>query len=327
MFQRLPQKKEHNNQKRTVQSKIDIANHSNRQQTRTNDLPLGYINDLSVIQRKGVVGVTLSTGLSEQYTGEDVKIDTLTFGGRFETGLKKTDEEGKLSKTEGDHTIADTFIKKYQKDYLKEKDMNTALAFYFRLANEILCEVMPTDNVETYLKERYGDSRNEAHNTLKHIAFAYREGAYSLLEWNILFKDIVESYNMAYAKSLFSTQGNGTGGHGEQSGISALKKVKHPNETRGNAKSLEKSMNKLLDQKSVNKLLYTESTFETIAGIEADEAKGIIMNDESKDYQTAWNDELKFNSYDTVKNRFSVMKNIAIESRQQYHERYDKKMI
>ncbi len=299
-----------------------------------------------VIQRKGVAGVTLSMVQNIRLPAKSVCVDTLTFGDRFDTGLKKKVmkngrevllKSGKpqLADVEGDHTIADVFVKKYQKDYLKEKNLAEALNFYGNLAGEILGDAPPerfAGDIEGFMEKRYHESQDLAHKTIQYVNFAESKSGegFLLKEWNVLFKDVVESYNRAYAKSLLSTQGKGTGGHGEGTSVKALKRVKHSAPEGVSPEDLRR-IESLIDLGSVNTLQQPDvlGQYRTIAGIPLKEAEALLGKPAV--YQTSGRDVLRradpnifyAGVQDAVKVRFDVMKNAAIDSRRRNHERYD----
>ncbi|MDE5696173.1 MAG: hypothetical protein K2I96_01990 [Lachnospiraceae bacterium] len=81
----------------------------------------------SVVQRKIKVGVSLRLRESEERPLEAYLIDTVKFAERADTKLKNYKSGGA---TQGAHTIADAFVKKYQKEMLKNCNVQEAYNFY-----------------------------------------------------------------------------------------------------------------------------------------------------------------------------------------------------
>lgn len=125
--------------------------------------------------------------------------------------------------TQGDHIIADAFIKKYQKDRVKGQDMNMVLDFYNKMAAEI-----EMDNQSAEMED---DTRVVESNALlresKTLIDKACQKPYLIFEWNVLVKEIIKRFNMGYAKSQFSTTGTGSGGKGEKETMNNLRMLKH----------------------------------------------------------------------------------------------------
>lgn len=96
------------------------------------------IADRDVVQRKIKVGVSLRAQENEMKPLNEYVIDTVKFGERADTKLKNYKSGGA---TQGAHTIADAFIKKYQKEMLKGCNAEQAYNFYY---NEF--QKIDTDN-------------------------------------------------------------------------------------------------------------------------------------------------------------------------------------
>lgn len=236
----------------------------------------------------------------------------------------------KGSPTQGDHTIADVFIKKYQKDYLKNKRLGRALFFYWNLANELSKEELPP-STSGFMKNRYDKSKELSSKTLQKIDYTIHLQPQPLTVWNILFKDIATSYNEAYAKSLFSSQVRKyTGqGHGEAKGIRALKAYKHPT---SKYKPNPQSLNNLIDIYAVCNVPDTDINYNSIAGISWEEAAGAIdfVRKNAPDVIFGKRTEIIIknminkqatqpptNSREMLVVRFDVMKAMAIKSRRE----------
>lgn len=289
-----------------------------------------------VIQRAGL-GVSVIPVDMSVLTSNQVKVNTINFGERYDTGLKKiavpkkkydaalvasadeivkkfskmSDTErasynptmsqevyrlvwDKLtpglrsymnepeqltqvntkSKTQGDHTIADAFIKKFQKDYVKGCLVSKVLDFYENLGNEI-----KYDNAMAAADdERIMDSNTKITNSLNLISGS-KEKELNVFGWNVLIKEIIKKYNMGYAKSLLATQGVGSGGKGEAKGMENLGFMKDnpPDSVRGNIYRKEAVLASLFDVQSALKLKnHVKTGYPSIAGLPADEASGYM---------------------------------------------------
>ena len=175
--------------------------------------------DSNVIQCAGTVAVSLSPVALTNFSASEIYIDTITIADRFETGLRYNKKP-----TQGDHTIADAFVKKYQKEMLKGHTIEDALEFYYKQASEILKETdfilqINPDDKRAQIAEQKADDVIDLTDT-----YAIKTGSFD--QWNVLMKEIIFRYNEAYAHSPFATQGHGTGGHGEKGGLSALKNIR-----------------------------------------------------------------------------------------------------
>ena len=217
------------------------------------------------IQRKAAVGVTLSTVSQERFWASELKVDTLTFGGREDPHLPilRTDTRGGMkleenSDTQGAHTFADAFVKKHQKDVVKGLPLSEALEFYAFLVDQlekreigqeatdlsgfdpVLALPLAARENESAVK-RAGEFREAyVQALLKRRALCLQKiellrrsldgmqsgPARPMTVWNVLFKHLVSSYNQAYALGSLSTVGVGTSGRGEASGLYALKQEK-----------------------------------------------------------------------------------------------------
>lgn len=155
---------------------------------------------------------------------DQLYVDDITLSGRFKTELRT-----ERKSTEGAHTIADVLIKKYQKDMMRGKPLNDAFLFYRNLANEVKAEssfIVKSAPNSNPADSRFDNSQQYADRTIR-IIDENIGVTHTFREWNVIFKEIVSSYNNAYARSYQATLGVGTPGKGEGNGIKyGLKRTK-----------------------------------------------------------------------------------------------------
>lgn len=222
-----------------------------------------YTAKRNVVQRKIKVGVSLRLDEDEQEVRplDQYIIDTVKLAERADTGLKNYKSGGT---TQGAHTIADVFVKKYQKEMLKGSKVDQAYNFYgnefqtmqidnaaflsmynvlFRDDNaaeriQTLCSlqagrkdqatVTHTENLlKAYEEEMDRKSRLESSNEWIGKGQALIAGKNACGTSTQVRKDLVELisiYNEAYAQSALSTCKVGTRGRGEAGGMHNIKK-------------------------------------------------------------------------------------------------------
>lgn len=206
---------------------------------------LSYVQGLTkqentdVIQCAGTVELSLvpQKDLNTKYSADQVLVDTLKILDRYATGLPNS--------SQGDHTIADVLIKKYQRDSIIGCPISSACDFYFENSKRIMKLATWADHIEYDRDKEFRDGKkyrkgehilNYRGRSGRAYKFAKGAGDYAntiktkdatLSVWNMKLKAIINKFNHAYALSPFSTLGVGTGGHGEAGGIKNLKTAKH----------------------------------------------------------------------------------------------------
>lgn len=165
------------------------------------------LSNRSAIQRTGnfSASVSLSVPQDENFQADGLKIDTIKLTGRTDTGLKKNGD-----KTQGDHIIADTFIKSYQKVMLRDKPIIEALEFYDMCFNVIsqqqqtipfVSESLVSEDIQ---KKRKSITESEMQNGVDRIN-AIKGGEFPMYLWRKYLVDIISHYNEAYSHSKAAT--------------------------------------------------------------------------------------------------------------------------
>lgn len=192
-----------------------------------------------LLQRKLDVGVSLRHREDGgKQPGANYVVDTIKLSGRSSTGLEKG--------SQGDHTIADALVKKYQKIMVRGLPLPNAKVFYRNLFAEIILQNsrMP-DNADDVSKSRVQTSNAQANEGQSLIEAALKEDVpKTVTEHRKDLVQIIRLYNDAYAHSYTATQGRGTGGHGEKEGMGAVRTALKEGEVTA-------SLFKLLDYGSV----------------------------------------------------------------------------
>lgn len=258
------------------------------------DRPVGNVNSArGVIQRaqEGKVGVTLAPLGDIMWASGQLYVDDITLSGRFKTELRTE----KNSSTEGAHMIADVLIKKYQKDMMRGKSLDKAFLFYKNLAGEVKAESSfavknaPNSNPT---KTRFHNSQQYADRMIR-IIDGNIGAAHTFREWNVIFKEIVSSYNNAYARSYQATLGVGTPGKGEGQGIKyGLKLTKRDINDKNPVHYINET--KLIDMESVSQLddanFISMADMQSIAGLQMDDAIEEILQVRGK--QNMFSDDM-----------------------------------
>ncbi len=215
-----------------------------------------------IIQRKFEAGVSLIPIETDhiEFSQNDIKIDSMKLQGRSTTGL-----DG-----QGNHTIADTFIKKYQKDMLKQRPVGFALHFYSSLLHE-LCQDLESAG-PGYAPDRH--SKCSVYMENAQAAGAQMQNEHTFYEWRKLLTELITSYNDAYAYSPFSTIGvaGKNSGKGESSGKIRSKKAKRLGQFDLRGASY------FLDINAVEQTGVRPGTYDTYAGVDANLSGEITQN-------------------------------------------------
>ncbi|RGZ01895.1 hypothetical protein [Clostridium sp. AM58-1XD] len=167
-----------------------------------------------VIQREVEAGVSLYRveERDQKVPMEALGVDTIKLTGRSKTGLKSGVDDA-----QGAHTIADTFIKKYQKEVVKGRLLYEAVDFYRSLFLELETDLtLPVQNEEDAKRVEEANKRvAQANVTFQEMAGVNN---FNHVEWRKLFQEIIVSYNDAYAYSPFATRGYAGKGSGKGEG-------------------------------------------------------------------------------------------------------------
>lgn len=185
--------------------------------SKTRSHPMG----LSVIQRKLAVGVSLQIGGDPyaDYESSNVVVDTVKLSGRSATGLP--------GGSQGDHTIADALIKKYQKVMVRNKPLPAVHEFYWSEFEQIKCANESVLSSRQVLNDsqirRVQNSNGLVDRGQKELIEQRALGSETLYGHRKALKEIILLYNDAYAHSFYSTQGTGSGGKSEKEGMKVVR--------------------------------------------------------------------------------------------------------
>lgn len=225
-----------------------------------NQAMLGQLQDSQgVIQRKLEASVSLIPLQTAEnlYPSDGIAIDSMKLQGRSETGLKG----------QGNHTIADTFVKKYQKEILKERPVSDALDLYSNLMDELRKDVALAGS--DYTADRR-DKCNE-YLDLAQEAGTQMSGQYNSYVWRKILTELIKAYNDAYAYGPFSETGVAGRGSGKGEGTGKAKSKM--------AKKLQHfdllGASYILDVNAVEQTGVLDEQYDTYAGVAASEADPI----------------------------------------------------
>jgi len=178
-----------------------------------------------VIQRSGtfVASVSLRESEMKLYDAGQLTIDTIKLSGRADTGLKKEN-----NKTQGDHTIADVFIKKHQKIMSRDKTISEFLLFYEDMNTKLIedsknfAKNHPDHNDVLNRSEEFVQEQAANNNDLIYII---RNVKLPMYRWRKELQTIITNYNDAYSHSRTATiyNENRPTGKGEGSAMKYLK--------------------------------------------------------------------------------------------------------
>lgn len=179
----------------------------------------------------------LKTG-PQTYTASQLIVASFDLPYRWGTGLANL-STGR--ETQGDHTIADAFIKFYQKISVVHHTLQEAYRFYYTKFDKVIEEnnLLPMEYTPSQLRSIDFTSPQEERlyqlqqgRVVSSTAYA-NDGKVACLNYmrdttaedveshTKKFISVVEAYNQAYALSLLSSFGeSGTGGHGERGATS-----------------------------------------------------------------------------------------------------------
>lgn len=186
-----------------------------------------------IVQAKIKVGIDLRhIQDTEKRNCNEYLINNITLAQRDSTGLVNP-ETGKA--TQGDHTISDAFIKEYQILLLRNRPLSMLYAFYEKLFNEVkqenwhiyqrICSIPNNDITREKRRMRAMHKYVECGE----LYLRNKQTEMSIDEHIFSAKSIIENYNAAYAHSLLSVYGKGSGNKGEQVSMKALKEWWIPN--------------------------------------------------------------------------------------------------
>lgn len=209
----------------------------NRENTETQAKLIKGIKAVTpTIQRSGDFSASVALRLPDlgaAFPADALFIDTVKLTGRTNTGFTKISAKThRRERTQGDHTIADTFIKTYQKGMLRDKNILDALGFYDRNFNEItnsengLPPVSPDLTSESEQTERHGvveQKVTEGGNLIKELSAQ----VLPMPLWRKGLVRVINCYNEAYSHSKAATVYNSSKptGKGEASKKKTLKKL------------------------------------------------------------------------------------------------------
>lgn len=137
-------------------------------------------------------------------------------GDRVSTMLRTADRRA----TQGDHTIADIFIREHQMAMVRNAPLCEALVFYIDLFNEVKTNNQYLQDDRTERSSEYADNGIERANRM--LEEPEKRSAFTSD-----FQEMVKTYYNAYARSAFSTQGEASGGHGERGGAAQIRNISH----------------------------------------------------------------------------------------------------
>lgn len=193
----------------------------------------------ALIQRKMSVAASLSLDPGGVFQASQFTVDSIKLSDRADTGLKAAGG----GKTQGDHTIADALVKKYQKVMVRGRPLLNVFMLYYNLFREIekgneLYQGPPKpieemeDQGEAAFWEsqpnRIQQSNKICNEGLEFISDPLANTKQTGKEHRQDLVEVIKLYNDAYAHSFLATQGYGTGGHGENAGMQAVRKtLKH----------------------------------------------------------------------------------------------------
>ena len=220
------------------------------------------------IQRSGdfSASVALRTvGTEDGVPAENVFIDTVKLTGRTNTGLTKVNTKTqKHEPTQGDHIIADTFMKTYQKVMLRDHNILGAIEFYENNFQTIFDAEADLDAVGKILT---GESeQGQRHRVVeKEVAEGraniemLKKGPRSILLWRKGLVQVINNYNEAYSHSKAATVYNSSRPTGK--GEAALKKSLKVLFTRVPPGSLPENIPLLIDMAAIQRTGYPLKKF------------------------------------------------------------------
>lgn len=233
-------------------------------------------NPDEVIQGKFEASVSLLRveTVHEEIPVEAMMVDTVKLEGRSKTGLKSSDKDA-----QGAHTIADTFVKKYQKEAIKGRPLIEAIQLYEALFQEMdqdLSHVYP-DELST---SRQAEARKGLEAARQNISMIKEIGGFTQTEWRKLMTELIIQYNDAYAYNPAATRGyaGSNSGKGEGSGKQISKRDKRAGEFNLGGASY------LIDVDSVERTGIKPEAYATYGGRSAEESMEIskVMLDPDK---------------------------------------------
>lgn len=156
------------------------------------------------------------------FTADQLCIDTVKLTGRADTGLHAPQNH---APTQGAHTIADAFIKKYQKVLVRGVPIPEVLDFY-----DAQCQLLHAENDPDHWgnNPRVMEARTLSEAVSTQISMLAGSAPLPMAVWRKGLSRIISAYNTAYAHSILATTGVGTPGRGEAFGIKAIKNLKSP---------------------------------------------------------------------------------------------------
>jgi len=182
------------------------------------------------VQRLKVSASVFKTG--EQGTmckADQVAVRRLIIAERADTGLKNGS-----TPVQGDHTIADAFIKQYQEALVVNQGLDKVYLAYIRLFDEVMeddqmlpVDFIPIDPTEEKVyrmqmkrvENSYLAANMGAELCRRHLKELNDGVLKSLTLHQEELEEVVTFYNEAYAKSLFSTFGIGSSGNRGEHGV------------------------------------------------------------------------------------------------------------
>lgn len=159
------------------------------------------------------------------FCADSLCIDTVKLTGRADTGLKKVGKNGRQVTTQGDHTIADAVVKKYQKILARGMTVTEVLGFYHLQGELLQAENNPSHWDD---KERAQSACELAANVVQDVETlnGFSEKGLTIPTWRRFLSQLISDYNTAYARSILATRGTGSGGKGEAAGVEAIRRLR-----------------------------------------------------------------------------------------------------
>lgn len=182
------------------------------------------------VSAPAVVQCALSAAVSLRHKGldpdapispDEMIVETIKLDGRSPTNLLSPDENA----TQGDHTIADALMKKYQKVMVREMPVPAAAHFYQNLLNEVKLDNEPVETAD-YRAHVSVSIAKQGLEKLQNLS-----GPMPERHMRKMLISVIRDFNDAYASSVTATQGVGTGGHGEAMGMDELRRLHSQNQT------------------------------------------------------------------------------------------------
>lgn len=166
------------------------------------------------IQRSGDFSASVALrmgGPEESVPAENLFIDTIKLTGRTNTGLTKLNtKKQKREPTQGDHIIADTFMKTYQKVMLRDQNILAAIGFYENnfqnivKAENTLPAVDESLTSQSEQEQRKQVVDQEVREGMSKIEML-KNGERPIYLWRKGLVQVINSYNEAYSHSKAAT--------------------------------------------------------------------------------------------------------------------------